>query len=371
MLRIGVMPIPPARNTAGRVNSLWKVNEPRGLLTLSSVPLGVAFNAVLKFVSRMRMATIIGPFSCGELARENVRSLSPPWSPLRGFRKEKSACCPGRNSYFAPSGSNQKAIVLLAISLRPTNRILYSAMRAPSLEITWSVPLRTGTGITSIDPDFRRLFRRIPAFAPAFAMLRPKPMRQQVGESQEGFPVCGCLRQPVIETAINHEVPAYRAGKGPKVSHSIAAQERLREMPDFAGQCELSERMRNGKGLPELRPMHLGHDLLGEYSIDIDMKAVKIVAQKNRSRLAKSAKIQFGRGTGVKPARVADGNRGPRIVALIDDALQAREDFAHVHGHLVLRVADRERFALQDQLQARKNRQLRDLADSETPRKFR
>jgi hypothetical protein len=91
------------------------------------------------------------------------------------------------------------------------------------------------------------------------------------------------MRQPVIKPCVNDQVPAHRMGNGPKISHGIPAEERLREMPDFTGYGEPSERMGNGKSLPELRSMHCTRDLLGKNSIRIDVEAVEVVAQKNRA----------------------------------------------------------------------------------------
>ena len=53
----------------------------------------------------------------------------------------------------------------------------------------------------------------------------------------------GGLRQPVIEAAVNDQVFAHWAGKGPKIAHGIAAKKGLRKMPDFGGQDEFSKRM--------------------------------------------------------------------------------------------------------------------------------
>jgi len=60
-------------------------------------------------------------------------------------------------------------------------------------------------------------------------------------------------------------------------------------------------------------------------------------------------------------------------MALIEDALQTGKHFANVHRccSSILRLADGERLVLQEQLQAWKNRQLGDQADSETPGKLR
>src|SRR5258705_13919788 len=84
MLRTGVIPIPPARNTVGLVTSLCDVNDPVGGLTLSLVPTAAAFRAVLKPVPRIRIAIMIGSLSRGELASEKVRHRVPGNSlPIR------------------------------------------------------------------------------------------------------------------------------------------------------------------------------------------------------------------------------------------------------------------------------------------------
>jgi len=70
-------------------------------------------------------------------------------------------------------------------------------------------------------------------------------------------------------------------------------------MPNLTGEYEPSQRMGNGKGLPELRPMSLPRDLLGKDSVRVNVKAVEVVAQKDRARLAKGANVEFRRGAGV------------------------------------------------------------------------
>ena len=61
ILLMGVIPMPPARNTAGFELSRCKVNEPIGALTLTFVPIGIARKALLNAVSRIRVATIKEP----------------------------------------------------------------------------------------------------------------------------------------------------------------------------------------------------------------------------------------------------------------------------------------------------------------------
>jgi integrase len=38
-------------------------------------------------------------------------------------------------------------------------------------------------------------------------LLRPEPMRQQIGEADEFFPVCRCRREPVVKPRIEHKIP--------------------------------------------------------------------------------------------------------------------------------------------------------------------
>ena len=65
------------------------------------VPFGAASRVVLSSETRIRMAIMIEPWSCGELASEKVRAISV--LPTSGFARTKSAFCPGRNSYWQPS----------------------------------------------------------------------------------------------------------------------------------------------------------------------------------------------------------------------------------------------------------------------------
>jgi hypothetical protein len=63
MLRMAEIPMPLARNTAGRVKSLCNVNDPLGRLTMNFVPRAADFSAVLKGVFRMRIAIMTGLLS--------------------------------------------------------------------------------------------------------------------------------------------------------------------------------------------------------------------------------------------------------------------------------------------------------------------
>src|SRR5215469_13894258 len=58
MLKKGVIPIPPARSTAGFAEFLCSVKEPIACSTFTEVPSGTVFKYRLNAVSRMRVANI-------------------------------------------------------------------------------------------------------------------------------------------------------------------------------------------------------------------------------------------------------------------------------------------------------------------------
>src|ERR1035441_2997776 len=113
MLRNGVMPIPPARNTAVRVTSLWRVRLPDGPSILTAEPSGIVFNTRLNAVSRIRVATI-RVSSSGPLAIENVR-VFPSASVSGGSHRVISRDWPASNVQF-DGFSKRNAVVRSATS---------------------------------------------------------------------------------------------------------------------------------------------------------------------------------------------------------------------------------------------------------------
>jgi len=85
MLRNGVIPMPPARKTAGLDEFLCSVKEPLGPSILTVVPSGIRLSARLKALSRILVATIRRS-SNGGLAMENVR-MFPSESVSGGLAK--------------------------------------------------------------------------------------------------------------------------------------------------------------------------------------------------------------------------------------------------------------------------------------------
>ena len=83
MLENGVIPIPPARNTAGLAEFLCSVKEPIAESMFTTVPSGIFFSERFNAVSRMRVANLSWS-SNGALAIEKVRTF-PSASVSGGF----------------------------------------------------------------------------------------------------------------------------------------------------------------------------------------------------------------------------------------------------------------------------------------------
>ena len=79
-------------------------------------------------------------------------------------------------------------------------------------------------------------------------------MRQKVSKAYENFPTRGGVCQTTIETHVDYQIFLGVVVQRPKISHSIAAQKWLCEVPDFSGESKLSfQRMGDGQCLTELR----------------------------------------------------------------------------------------------------------------------
>src|SRR5665213_571231 len=146
MLRNGVMPIPPPRNTAARAESFWRIKSPDGPSIFTAVPIGIVFNPRLNAVSRIRVATI-KVSSCGALAIKKLRTF-PSESVSEGSSKVISRYWPALN--VQPDGfSNRKAMVPSATSLRSFSLQLKPGDAAATL-IIGLLPIRA-----SINPRLR------------------------------------------------------------------------------------------------------------------------------------------------------------------------------------------------------------------------
>src|SRR6185436_3874426 len=136
MLLNGVMPMPPAMNTAARAGSSCSVMLPAGPTSLTFAPAGRAFSACLKWLpSRMRVATM-SPFSYGALASENVRRAL--FGSAGGSSSAKFADWPALKA--KPAGfSKRNAVVPSATSSWPASATSWRAMseRADLGELAW------------------------------------------------------------------------------------------------------------------------------------------------------------------------------------------------------------------------------------------
>jgi hypothetical protein len=64
--------------------------------------------------------------------------------------------------------------------------------------------------------------------------LRSKhPVRHQVREPNENFPLGRSVREPAVEARIEHQVFARAVTQCPQIPDGFSAEERLSEVPDF------------------------------------------------------------------------------------------------------------------------------------------
>src|SRR5580693_5334975 len=119
-------------------------------------------------------------------------------------------------------------------------------------------------------------------------------MREQIGETYEGLPVCGCAGQPVIEARIKDQVFARRIANYPKIANCIASQKWLREVPYFSGQSEpLRERMRNRQRLTELAAPDGALFQFGEKGVGVIVKSFHIRAGQDQKRVGRAPVIEL------------------------------------------------------------------------------
>ena len=67
----------------------------------------------------------------------------------------------------------------------------------------------------------------------------PETVRKQIREADKRLPARGSAGQPSIETCIEDERFPGRIADRPKIPNGMAAQERLREVPDLTRKREL------------------------------------------------------------------------------------------------------------------------------------
>jgi hypothetical protein len=95
--------------------------------------------------------------------------------------------------------------------------------------------------VDRVDHDWCSLEVHIATEDPLSWLPLPKSVRQQIRETYESFPACGSASQPSIETRIEDQGLSCGIANCPKIPHRIAAQERLRKVPNFARKGELPD----------------------------------------------------------------------------------------------------------------------------------
>jgi hypothetical protein len=183
-------------------------------------------------------------------------------------------------------------------------------------------------------------------------MVHPKTMWQQVCESHERFPAGGSLSQSAIESRVDHEVFPKSTGNRPKITDCVPLVEWLREMPDLPGDYEFAKGMGNGQCLSELGSTYICLNLLGNYSVCVDVKSMHLVAKQYRAGLSKGANIEFWRDAYVDAPDITDRKGWPRFAAAKQHALHTGEHFSLMHRSLTVGVTDYERLRLHKELQS-------------------
>lgn len=138
-------------------------------------------------------------------------------------------------------------------------------------------------------------------------------------------------------------------------------------MPYLAGKSELSTGTRDRQCLAELRSTYSALSLFCEDPVRIDMKSVQIFTENNRSRLSKSANVEFRRKARVNPPRIANRQRRCRFPARKEKSLRTCEDLAFMHGGLASKSTDGKQFALQEELHPWKDGKFGNLAYADAP----
>src|SRR6476646_7851968 len=134
-------------------------------------------------------------------------------------------------------------------------------------------------------------------------------MRKQVSEPRETLPLRRRGGQTLIECHIENEVVANCIRQCPQVSDCIAVAERLREVPELSRHYKWPQRMRNGKGLTELRAPDISLRLFVKYAVDIDVSAAKVLAPEKCHSLQSTANVSVGCCASVQASNVGKAER--------------------------------------------------------------
>ena len=194
----------------------------------------------------------------------------------------------------------------------------------------------------------------------------PKPVREQVCEPEQDHSAGGRGVKTVIERSIEYEIFSRSIGHGPKISDGIAAQQRLGEMPDFSGDCDHFQGMRNRKRLSPLRPPQHALLLFVGDPIGIEMEAKNISAHQNCRRLDGRADVDVRSRPGICGSKVAGRNRWTMIFAWQENHLRAGRDASGLERALAVRPAPDHGLGLQEELEPGMHRKLNHLLQADS-----
>src|ERR1039457_1702876 len=190
-------------------------------------------------------------------------------------------------------------------------------------------------------------------------------MREQVCKAREGFPLSGCGRESSVESRVEYQCFSGGVRHRPKIANRVASKKRLREVPDFSRQSELSAYgMRNRKCLPELSAPHGTLHQFIEKLIHVVVKSLHIGAGQESDGVGGSAKIQIGSITGVHAMKIADGDRRFRALARAKHRLRAQQHISGAICRAPIGGGMRNRRRRCQKLQARSGRELHHFGET-------
>jgi len=154
--------------------------------------------------------------------------------------------------------------------------------------------------------------------------------------------VGGRGRQTFVEAGVKDQGFSGGVADGPEVADGVAAQEGLREAPDFAGEGEaFSEGVGDREGLAELEPAHGAFKLFVEDGIGVVMKSLHVGAGVEDRGVQRAANVEFGRAAVVDAAGIAGGKGGFCTLAMQQHELRAEEHLRDAIGrNAVYRVVN-------------------------------
>jgi len=132
----------------------------------------------------------------------------------------------------------------------------------------------------------------------------------------------------MIESDIHDKIFPDRIRDGPQIPDCISVDEWLREMPEFACDCQPSQWVRNREGLAELSSAYCAFSLFGKNAVDVEVETCEVVTHQDQRTIPERADVKFRRGTRVETANVAEAYG--RFVAHPGqyDCLKSGEDLA-------------------------------------------